>query len=159
MTFCAISQNIMFYFYVPIEKIQDSINDPQFSKETPLMMKITFPNMRLIFLAFLIVSASTLVSAIGLLKRKNWARQVFIALMVIGIASNLGGLVIQIYTIVEFAQPPPGATQETIKTSSVANMMILMMLFSIIIAVGFSILFAWIIKRLLSEPIRNEFLT
>lgn len=43
----------------------------------------------------LVVSVATLVAAVGLLMRLEWARRTFIALMGVAIAANLGGLWLQ----------------------------------------------------------------
>jgi len=43
----------------------------------------------------LVVSAATLVAAGGLLLRLEWARRIFIALLLVAIAANLGGLWLQ----------------------------------------------------------------
>jgi len=104
------------------------------------------------FLLFLIVSAATFVSGIGLLKRKNWARLFFVGFMSLGIVWNIGGLVLQysmfqnMQDVVSTATPP-----------EFARIMLVMKIGSIVIVLGVSILFGWIIKKLLSAPIKAEF--
>jgi hypothetical protein len=108
------------------------------------------------FLAFLLVSATTLASSIGLLKRMEWARVVFIALMFLGIAWNLFGLVGQFVMMAfmndQFAAMPKSANEPDMQPFFVAIMAV-----SAIFAIGFSVLFGWIAKRLLSREIKAEF--
>jgi hypothetical protein len=107
----------------------------------------------LIALAFLVVAVVELVAAIGLLNRKNWARLLFIGMMVLGIIWNLSGVVMQHIVLSSFLEMPetpgPGPDFEIFMT--------VMKVFSWVIALGMSALFAWIIKRLVSPAVRQEF--
>ena len=63
--------------------------------DMPPFAAFMFSHFQLFFLLVLLLSAFTLISSIGLLKRLNWARLCFIGVMVFGIVYQLGGLVIQ----------------------------------------------------------------
>jgi surface polysaccharide O-acyltransferase-like enzyme len=109
----------------------------------------------LFFVAFLVVSAFTLISSVGLLRRWNWARLFFVGLMVIGVVWNLGGLALQFSMF--------GSMQEQFAVSAqqgapdMQPFFIAVAVVSVLFAVGFSVLFGWIAKRLLSPAVVAEF--
>ncbi len=93
-----------------------------------------------------------LVSSIGLLMRKNWARISFIVFLVLSLIWN--GL----YLI--FAVLMAVGVQFIPETSGVLDMRPFMQAFMGMLAVimlAFIVLFAWILKKLTSEDIRKEF--
>lgn len=112
-----------------------------------------------LFLAIsLIVLIDILIAAIGLLKRKNWARVAFIILLGIIILFNIGGLVLQqIIFSSMFQETTPGDSIDSWSQLESISMMI--RVFSAVIVIGLSVLFGWIIKRLLSPSIKQEFLS
>lgn len=111
-----------------------------------------FSNIRFFFLSFLIISGTTFVSAIGLLKRKNWGRIIFTVIMGLGICWNLFSLVLQNLMFTSFPDFPHGEMSSQFNT-----MMNVMKIFTFIFAVGISYLFGWIIYKLSSFKIKNEF--
>jgi len=121
----------------------------------PPFAKFMVEHGHLFFVAFLIISALTLASSIGLLKRMNWARLIFIAIMILGIVWNLGGMLIPFLLFpavppVPDHAPPGFGDQFEIMTKVMTG-------FGVVIALAFSALFGWIIKRLVSPEIRREF--
>ena len=113
-------------------------------------------HVRLFFFAFLVLALTTLGSAVGLLRRRNGARRVFIAILALGILWNIGGLFFQQTMMSEMqAFQPPGAPQDI--QQQMRGMMAATQVFSAIFALGFSVLFGWIIKRLMSPGIVAEF--
>ena len=151
-TVISILQNIM---------IQTMFNDPQMEQAlhappppgAPPFFAFMTDHFQLFFFAFLIVSAATLASSIGLLKRKYWARIVFIGLMILGILWYVGGLVLQ-FTMFSSMQDnfanAPG-------TPDMKPFFVAIAVVSVLFALGFSGLFGWIVKRLLSPAIAAEF--
>jgi hypothetical protein len=109
----------------------------------------------LFFLGFLIANVITLASSIGLLKRRNWARLCFVGLMVLAIVWNIGGLALQFSMFAsmqeEFAAPPMHDVPD------MEFFFVAVAVVSTLLAVGFSVLFGWIAKRLLSRSIASEF--
>lgn len=69
-TLIAILQNIMISIMAP----QGAMRGIENAKEIPAFAKFMLSHPQIIFGTFLAVSAGTFISAIGLLKRKNWAR-------------------------------------------------------------------------------------
>lgn len=154
-TLVSIAQNVM---------LQTMFSDPQFNKameasnqpqNVPVVARFMFNNFRLIFAAFFVLSATTFVSAIGLLKRWNWARLTFIGIMAFGILWNVFGIVMQISVFSsssDFSVKIPPDQLSQFKT-----MMTVTIVIGGLMALVFSVLFGWIIKRLVSQPIRREF--
>jgi hypothetical protein len=106
----------------------------------------------------LVVSIATLASAIGLLLRLDWARRVFIGLLAFAIVANLLGLWLQ----QEVLQSVVNNTLSSVSIPAQALgvfggfvtaarvMAVLMTLFA-------CFMLGWIIRRLMSSTIRQEF--
>lgn len=152
-TFISIMQNVMINTVFPVHEMQKAAAAPGVP-EMPAFFRFMMGNVRLFFASFLVVSASMFGAAIGLLKRKNWARLLFIVILSLGILWNIGGMVLQ-FTIMQDFPKPAGAPPEF--AASFSTMRTVMMVFSALMAIGFSALFGWIIKRLASEEIMREF--
>ena len=151
-TFISIVQNVMFRIMFHKEEMTQAMQQAENAKQMPAFACFMFNHIDLFFLLFLVVSATSLVSAIALLKRKNWARIVFIILMSLGIAWNLGGLVLQ-FTV--FNSMTEMASK--VAPPEFEKMMLIMKIAGVIMVVVFSALFGWIIKKLTSAPIKAEF--
>lgn len=150
-TLIGVMQNIM---------IQTMFADPKFNEglsrmppDAPAFASFMASNFRLFFAVMLACFALTLVSSIGLLKRRNWARLVFICIMTLGIIWNLGGLALQ-FTMFSSFPPLP---KESHESDAFQSMFIGFMIFGVAVAIAFSALYAWIIKRLVSPSIVAEF--
>lgn len=145
-------QNIMINTMMPIADIPPP-SGPD-ADRIPGFFKFMFSNLRLVFFSFFVISVATLVSAIGLLKRRNWARLVFIGLLALGIVWNIAGLVLQQTFMSSMGVPaeaPPHIRAEFERTAS------FMLVFGMVFVLGFSALFGWLIKRLMSTKVRLEF--
>lgn len=122
----------------------------------PPVALFMFQNMRWVFLAFLMASTVTLIAAIGLLLRKNWARRVIIGLLALAIVWNIGGLVVQHLFISSMPSLQADMPPDFKNVFDVFRIVITA--FSVVVALVFSVLFGWIIKRLVSPIIRAEFI-
>ena len=151
-TVIAILQNIMITVMFPKEAMTEAAN----VKDAPAFARFMFAYPQVFFGVFLAASAIALVSAIGLLKRKNWARLIFIAILVLGIVWNVGGLVVMFFA---FSSMPPMPDQAPPDFRDGFDTMWKVMIgFSVVIALVFAGLFGWIIKRLISAEVKREFL-
>ncbi|MGL6289949.1 MAG: hypothetical protein ACRC2H_04605, partial [Silanimonas sp.] len=112
-----------------------------------------FQHFDLMIYATSAMTVLTLVASIGLLKRREWARKLFIAMMVVSILWQLGSLALQIVLQSQMMQ------MFTIEPNApdMGPFFIGFMVFAGAIALAFSALFGWIIKRLVSPPIVAEF--
>jgi len=156
-TFISLLQNIMINTVFPLAQMRAA--SAAAPPGMPPFFYFIFDNMRLFFLAMLVVSAVTCASAIGLLLRQNWARLVFIAILALGIAWNLGGLVLQ-QIMIDSMMKFPMTTGKSVPPDFEAGMhgmMIAIRVFSAVFALGFSVLYGWLIKRLISPSIVAEF--
>lgn len=151
-TFISILQNIMIRVMFRKEEMAQAMKQAENAKEIPAVANFMFNHVDLFFLFFLVVAAASVVSAIALLKRKNWARIAFIVLMSLGIVWNLGGLAMQ-FTM--FSSMPEVAGKGA--PPGFETMMHVMQIASVIMVIALSSLFGWIIKKLTSEPIKSEF--
>ncbi|MGE4545945.1 MAG: hypothetical protein AB7D06_17795 [Pedobacter sp.] len=151
-TFISILQNIMIHMMLPKGDTGQAMQQVENIDHMPAFANFIFNHFDLFFLFFLIVSATSFIAAIALLKRKNWARIVFIVLMSLGILWNLGGLVMQ-FTM--FSSMPEMANQTALP--GFEKVMLIMKVASTIMVLAISTLFAWIIKKLSSSTIKAEF--
>ena len=118
----------------------------------PPMMGVMFENFELLVMGTLVVNIIVFIVAIGLLKRKNWARLFFIVLLIGGIVWTLFG-VTQFFFMSSMGMEtiPQDIPAEF---ESMQNNMKIMMgtMFALMIA-----LYLYLIKRLSSDEIKEEF--
>ena len=149
-------QNIAIFHLLSFDQFRLVFGDAKTSHQIPALVQFLLAHVRWIFASVLVFSSVTLVSAIGLLHRKDWARVVFVGLMGCGIAWNVAVVVLQ-YPLLSSLMPrvPEDAPAEF--QSHFEWMRSVMMASSTIVAIAFTTLFGWIIRRLLSSTIRREF--
>lgn len=152
-TLISVLQNIMVALMFPGDEMRAAIRHSKDAQ--PAIMVFAFENFRYLVAGFLVLSAGTLISAIGLLRRWNWARLVFIAVMAFGVLWNLSALPMAFYMsslMTESSAYAPSDFDHSFKL-----MWNIVSGVSVAIALAVAGLFAWIIKRLVSEDIRREF--
>lgn len=88
----AVAQNIMIQLMFPTDL---ALPPSPHASGVPAVLDFLLGHIRYLFLAFLILSIGTLVAAIGLLKRRNWARLAFVGILGLGILWNLAGIALQ----------------------------------------------------------------
>jgi len=146
ITLVSVLQNIMVFTMFPAEGLASH------SEEAPALIRFMLSHFRALVPLGLIASCATLVSAIGLLKRRNWARIAFVVLMALGIAY----LVLAVVAMVSFFSAVlPGMGEQMAAAERL--MVRLITTFTSVMALGIALLFAWIIKKLVSPEIRAEF--
>jgi hypothetical protein len=154
-TLIAVLQNIMLTLIFPTEELVAAAHDSQGNQPMPALFRFMFENFRLFFMAFLALSVVTLIAAIGLLKRRNWARLAFVGIMGFGVVWNLGGVALPFLmssALPEMAAPDPDF-QDNFKM-----MWNVVMGFAVVIGLGFAGLLAWVTKRLASADVKREFI-
>jgi hypothetical protein len=153
----ALLQFIVFNVVVGTLDIETVINDARSAGVMPDMLALVFRHMRWLLLLTLMLSVLTFIASIALLRRRNWARLVFIVMMWLGVAGNLGGLWLQ-YQMLSGAP-----MQEMLKTMTGAagipmdGLVQSVQIVSALVAIVFAALFAWTAIRLDSQEIKNEF--
>jgi hypothetical protein len=151
-TLISILQNVMIHSLLRSPQMNPMPVPPP---GAPAATVFLMAHMQLFFLAFLVMSVVMLVSSIGLLMRWNWARLCFVGLMILSIVWNVVSMAVQMSMFSSFsaqfaAMSPPQAPDMT-------PVLIAIGVVSVVFALGFSVLFGWIAKRLLSAPIAAEF--
>ncbi len=108
--------------------------------------------------AGLVMSLATLASAIGLLLRLDWARRVFIGVLAVAIIANLLGLWLQ-HEVVQ-ALVSQTLTRATIPADALGvfgGFVTAARVMALLMTLGFCAMFGWIIRRLMSASVRQEF--
>jgi hypothetical protein len=155
-SFIAVLQALMFFFVFPA----DMFRTPESAKgleEMPAFFRFMVQHIKWFFVFFWTLSVATLVCAIGLLRRKNWARVAFVAIMALGIVWNLSGIWLQEQMMSSFSNTPVHDPRMAEFHSGFETMMTVMRVAMGIFSIAMSVLFAWIIKRLVSRSTRAEF--
>jgi hypothetical protein len=156
-TFISLLQNVMISLMLPGAEVKSALQRAHGDPNFPWVASAIFEHFRAVFFAFFVVCAATLTAAIGLLRRLNWARNLFIILMVLGIVWNIGSIFL---TFVFFSAMPAIPTNAPPGFADQFEIMSRVMIgFNVVLAVLFSILFGWIVKRLVSPGIRAEFIS
>jgi len=150
-TVISLMQNVMLMVVFSDEDFAQSWTEMVEHEETPASAKYMFSGAWAMFFGFFIVSLVTLLSAIGLLRRRNWARRVFIFLLSFGIAWSIGSIAFIFLFGHKMADVQPD--------DQFITMMRMMQVMVFVWALGFSALLTWIIKKLLSPQIRQEFVS
>jgi hypothetical protein len=116
--------------------------------------RISYETLRIVLFALLAGSVSFLVTGIGLLRRRNWARIVFVAAVALG---TLYGVVTYFFmdTAADLSMlvPPAGINGSV----DVAPIVTMMRAATTVLTVVFTALNLWLIAWLLSPAIRSEF--
>jgi hypothetical protein len=155
-SFIAVLQALMFAFVFPAEMFRA----PEGAKGLegmPAFFRFMLQHIMWFFIFFWALSVATLACAIGLLRRKNWARVAFVAIMALGIIWNLSGIWLQEQMMSSFPKPPVHDPRMAEFDAGFETMMAIMRFAMAAFAIAISALFAWIIKRLVSESARAEF--
>jgi len=152
-TLIGVLQNVMVWLLFPDDLMREMMSQPQGAPAMPAVAQWMLENFRLLIATFLLLCVATLVSAIGLLSRKNWARLTFMGIMGLGIAWNLAGVAIPFLVFPPLPDDTPGEFLQEFEL-----VMKVMMAVSVVMALALSALFGWIIRKLVSQGIRREFL-
>jgi hypothetical protein len=154
-TLITLLQNILLALMFPMEEMRAALREMQKSQPMPAFFVLVFENFQLVFALALASSVVTLVAAIGLLKRRNWARLLFIVILAFGVVWNLAGLATPFYMnalIPEIPGHAPPGVEDNFKL-----VWHIMIGFITLTCLVFAALFAWVVKRLLAGDIKREF--
>jgi hypothetical protein len=157
--FIALIQNILINTVFPFDQMSEGLAQAEARSaiQLPSFFFWMFDHLRPFLLLFLVFTLIKLVSAIGLLYRRNWARLVFIGLLVFGIVGSFAGIALQQYMLSSMLTMPPPRNAPADFEAAMRGMMIVFRVFGAVLAIGFSVLYGWMIKKLMSPPIVAEF--
>lgn len=110
----------------------------------------------------LVMSLATLASAIGLLLRLDWARRAFIALLVVAIVANLMGLWLQHEVVQSVVAQTLGSSLASAPVPAqllgvFGGFVTASQVMAALVTLGGCAMLAWIIGRLMSARVRQEF--
>lgn len=146
-------QNLVLLFFFPRDNFY---TNETMAGELPAVLLFMFEHFELLFLGFFLIALITLTASIALLKRREWGRKLFIAILIFLILWQIISLIFG-WVFVHSMNTEMGLHRDEFGAQFRA-MQITSLLFNIMIAAALSALFGWIIKRLRSQPIRSEFL-
>jgi hypothetical protein len=159
-TFIGALQNVMLSS-APFDQFDSVLQDSTAASQLPASAQFMFSHFRLIFLAVFLVSLLMFVSSIGLLRRRDWARLLFMGLLVLGILYMIGGLFVQQSFMSSFDTSfRTAAPQDSLfraNADQFRSMMTAMRVFMIAFSLGIAGLLAWIVVKLSSAKVRAEF--
>jgi hypothetical protein len=108
--------------------------------------------------AGLVISLATLASAVGLLLRLDWARRAFIVLLGVAIVANLLGLWLQQEVVQSVVSSTLATTPLPTEVLGVFGRLVTAArVMAVVMTLGACGLLAWIIGRLMSARVRQEF--
>ncbi len=141
---------------VPMKQIQDAMNNGQAGASLPAYSRFIINHFVLYTAVYFLAMLTVFVTAIGLLKRKRWARPTMIALLVIGVIRNVVGVALELaYFSPASMAAPPDATPEA--AAAFHGMMSVMIYASAAFAIAIAAVFAWVVARLMSAQVKAEF--
>ena len=157
--FVLLMQNILINTVVPFDQIREGMAKAQDAGRLPPYFSSVFEHIGPVLVLLLAYALIKLVAAIGLLNRQNWARLFFTGILAFGILWSIVGIVLQQYFASSMlAMPlPPHAPKDF--QAIMLGMLIVIRAFSALFAIGFAVLYAWMIRKLLSPAIAAEFKT
>jgi hypothetical protein len=124
----------------------------------PLLTGLLVSYLPYVMGATLVLSLATLASAIGLLMRLEWARKVFIGLIMAAIVMNLTGLWLQHEVVVALlSQTLGGSTLPPAVAGVFGGFVVTARVLSMVLTLVACVLLAWIIRRLMSPMVKQEF--
>jgi hypothetical protein len=105
-----------------------------------------------------LLSTATVVCAVGLLLRRDWARRLFIAQMGLAIVVNLLGLWMQYEVVQAVVDATLAASRLPAPFMDVlGGFVTAARVMAGLVTLGISLLLVWIIRRLMSSGVRQEF--
>ena len=154
-------QNLMIRS-MPFDQLKSALQDST-AAQLPGPARAMFAHFQLFFLATFLLSLLMLISAVGLLRRRNWARLVFMGLLTLGIVYMFGGLFLQQSMLSSFnASFSAAAPQDSVfrvNAKQFQSMFTVMRVFMIAFSLGIAGVFGWIVARLASAKVRTEFVS
>lgn len=152
----SVLQNLMVHLLMPPEVFEQAASAPV-APGTPAWATWMMGHFRLIIALVFVLTGVMFIASLGLLKRWNWARLLFIAMMALGIAWNLFSLGLQLPMLMDMHAQIGEASRATPDMPDLGWFVVGVGAVMLLMVLGFSAVQAWIIKRLLSPEVVAEF--
>lgn len=153
-TAVSVLQSLMLYLLFPRAELKAALAAGLETQPLPWAARVMVNHFELFIWGFLAVSVVMLVTAIGLLRRWNWARRLFILLMALGIVWNLVGVLLQYWMFYDVPMP---ADMQAEFSAAMQAMMLAMRVFTVLVAVVMSAVMGWVMWKLTRPAIAAEF--
>jgi len=147
-------QNVMVHTVFRSGGFTEALRDSVATAPVPAPARALFLHFPLFVFGMLVVVVTGLIASIGLLQRRNWARLLFIALLALGVVSQLLGLVVQASFFDAFPADLPAGPPDAPDFATVFRAMRVVMT---VLGIGFAGLFGWVAWRFTTPAIRAEF--
>lgn len=148
-----LAQNILFAVFMSPGQLEQLFSLLPPGMES--LPRISYDTLRIVLLAFLAVSVIFLATGVGLLKRRNWARVVFISAVALGtLYSVVTYFFVDTAADLSMLIPPAGINGSRV---DVAPIMAMMRTATTVLTAVFTALNLWLIWWLMSPAIRREF--
>jgi hypothetical protein len=136
--------------------IQTAVHNSDALAHMPAYNRFFIDHIGLTLAVSLIALLLLFVTAIGLLKRKGWARPTMIALLGLAVIRYVVAVTMQLLYFSPASIPAPPNASAT-EAATYQSMMSVAMYGSAIFSLAIAAVFVWIIVRLMSPAIRAEF--
>lgn len=134
-----------------------ALQDSTFASVAPPAWRFLVANYRTLALAGLAASTATLLASVGLLRRRNWARILFVGLLTLGIAAMVASLFLRDAMIPDLtAVMARDSTLHQARGDLAAAFRAMRTVFAGL-ALGIAGAFGWLIARFVSPGVRAEF--
>ena len=150
--FGILAQTVIFNFLPQSSEISQRMQEQMDNGTMPAFQRFLLTYKVPLMIFSLVFAIIQMIAAIGLLMRQNWARIVFIIVMSVLIALRILSIGTMFFAMPQLPNSPQSSA------TFLTTFMIVIRLTTFLFAIGLSILYAWIISKLLSQKIRMEFL-
>src|SRR5437762_9714762 len=69
--------------FLPFKQLDTALHDPAVASHIPPVARVMFAHFQAIAIASFLLSLTMLIASVGLLRRRNWARWLFVALLIL----------------------------------------------------------------------------
>lgn len=150
-TAVALLQGLVLFLLTPMDQLERALGET--SAALPGIYVFLFRHIRLVFLFLALGAALSLAASIGLLQRREWARKLFVGLMVLGALTQVAGVAVQFLAAraLQSQAAAFGDAPELLWFVLVVNVA------AGLVTLGFGALYAWIAWKLTRPAVREEF--
>jgi len=142
-------QAVFVWAVLPWDAMEELVRQGEEAREATGRVRSMLAHLPWMIAVLIGLSAIWLAAAVGLLKRRQWARMLFVVLLAVAILYCVGCALLETRL---GARLLGEGGRGTIQGSSAVSRGIVT-----VVAAGVSVVFAWIIRRLLSDDVRREF--
>lgn len=144
----------LLFFMMPFDQMLAASAQKSGAPQVPALVGGFMRGFILIVLGF---NLWALISSIGMLRRKNWARISIIVLLSLGLFWQLIGMIWSVALLVLGHSLTGAPVNDPQAAAFMQPMLYAISGFSLVLGIGMMVLFIWIIRKLVSPAIRAEF--